>query len=108
MWNQSITSKKAEETRNVLIAFTDELWTGEILTGTATAVELWGTALTIDDVAVTTADCWLDDRKIVAGQGVQFSVSGGVARQSYTIRVGGGTTGSPIQGLSKDIRLLIT
>lgn len=108
MWNQSTTQKKAEETRNILVAFTDELWKDEVLTGTATAVEIGTSALTITDAAVTSADCWLDSRQIAAGQGVQFSVSGGVARQSYTIRVGASSTSSPIQTLSKDYRLLVT
>jgi len=99
------TSKKAGETRTIVVPFIDKLREGEVLTGTPTVTELVTAALTITDVVVTSQDVTIRGQVIDSGKAVQFSVSGGTARTDYTIRVTAAGNSSPIQTLIYDMRL---
>jgi hypothetical protein len=99
------TSKKAGETRTIVVAFTDKLRGIEALAGTPTAEEVGTSDLTITDVALTTEDKTIRGQTIPTLKAVQFSVSGGTAREDYTIRVTATGDTSPIQTLIEDMRL---
>lgn len=103
----SVTIKKAEATRYILVSFKDQIVDTELLTGTPTAEEYGTSALTISDVALNTLDVGIHGLPVKTNQGVGFFVAGGVARTDYTIRVTVGTDTSPGQTLVKDIRLKV-
>jgi hypothetical protein len=99
------TSKNAGETRTIIVSFSDELCTGEVLDGDPTVTEYGTSALTITDAAKTSKDWIIRGQTIPASEAVEFSVSGGTARNDYTIRITVATTASPIQTLVKEMRL---
>jgi len=99
------TSKKEGETRTIVVPFIDKLREDETLTGTPTVAELNTAALTITDIGVTGQDVTIRGQTIEAGKAVQFSVSGGTARNDYTIRVRASGNTSPTQTLEYDMRL---
>lgn len=102
------TSKKAGETRTIVVPFIDKLIAEETLTGTPTVVETSASDLTITDVSVTGLDWIIRGQTVKAGTAVQFSVSGGTTRTDYTIRVTAVSNTSPIQTLIEDMRLHVT
>lgn len=102
------TTKRAAETRTIVVPFIDRLRGLEALTGTPTAEELQSTDLTIADVALTTEDKVIRGQTIPPLKAVQFSVSGGDAREDYTIRVTATGDTSPLQTLIEDMRLHVT
>lgn len=99
------TSKKAGETRTIVVPFIHKLRGDESLTGTPTATETSASDLTITDVGITGQDWVIRGQTVASGKGVQFSVSGGIARTDYTIRVTASGNTSPIQTLIEDMRL---
>lgn len=106
-WNTNANTKKAGETRTYIVSFAEKLREHEALTGTPTATELRTSALTITDVDLTVEDWTIMGRRIKAYTAVVFSVSGGTARNDYTIRVEVGTDTSPVQTLQYDMRLKV-
>lgn len=84
-------------TRLVAIGFTDWLDAGVLLTGTPTIVEVGTTDLTITNKAINTGTIVVDDITCLAGQAVQFLVTGAVAGTTYTIKVIVGTTSMPAE-----------
>ena len=89
--------------RNFAVDFTDELDSGELLTGTPTVAELTSTDLTITNVAVNTAALTLTvdgvQRTVAIGKGVQGHVSGQNAATGYRVKVTAQTDASPAQTL---------
>ena len=76
------------DTDMIAVDFTDYLDSGELLTGTPTAVEQTSSDLTIGNVAVSTGSLSILGETVVTGAAVQASVSGQLAATgSYTIRV---------------------
>jgi hypothetical protein len=61
--------------------------TGELLTGTPTAVEQTTGDLTIASMAVNTAAIEIEGRAVAVGEAVQFKVSGQQSGTTYRIRV---------------------
>lgn len=88
--------KTAGETRNVAVSFDDELDVDEQLTGTPTIVDVGG-VLTLDNKVVSTAELEINDKTVAIGRAVQFSVEGGVAGTTYTVRITCTTTSTPTQ-----------
>jgi len=93
------------DTETAAINFTDHLDSGELLTGTPTAVEVTTSDLTIGSVAVNTAtyvEAETGDT-VAIGAAVQFSVSGGTTANSpYLIRVTVSTDASPARTFVRD------
>lgn len=87
--------------RNFAVDFTDELDSGELLTGTPTATELDTTDLTISSVKVNTVALTLvvdgEQRTVAVGKAVQGHVTGQDANTGYRIRVLADTDSSPSQ-----------
>lgn len=103
---KNYTTKRAGETRNILVDLSDKLDTDELLSGTATVVEVLTSALTIASVALS-EERTVNGAIVPASTGVSFSVSGGVARTDYTIRITVSTDATPAQLLIQDIRLQV-
>ena len=77
----------AGDTEVLAVDFTDQLDSGELLTGTPTIVEVTTTALTLASKAVSTAALVIDGRTVAIGMAVQCKVSGQVASNTYRIRI---------------------
>ena len=93
---------KVGETRSFVVAFQNQLESGELLTGTPTVT---GHAdLTITNKAVNTAILTVDGDSVAVGQAVQFSLSGQtVANSPYTVAVTAGSDATPAQTLKGDV-----
>jgi len=89
--------------RNIAIDFTDELDTGELLTGTPTIVEIHPANspldLTISNVAVSTADLEINGQTVTTGMAVQGHVSGMLSGVTYKCLVTATTDATPAQTL---------
>jgi hypothetical protein len=114
--------KSAGETRTIIVGFGEKLTrtlpsrisvnyptvcTPELLTGTPTVDELATAALTLSTPMLVTTDCEVAGRVIKASQGVQFTVSGGVAGTSYRIRVAATSDAAAPQTLTAIVGLLV-
>lgn len=86
----------AGEARLVSIDFTDKLDAGELLTGTVT-VTVSPTGPTISNKAVSATALTINGRSVIAGQAVQFLVSGATAATEYTFTASVGTNSSPAE-----------
>lgn len=96
-----VRDKTANEVRNCVLSLIETLDSGELLTGTPTATAS-PSGLTFASVAVNSTTRTLDDgTTVLAGQGVQFKVSGGTAGTKYKITVQAGTTSTPAQTLEQ-------
>jgi hypothetical protein len=102
IWPQT---KKPQEVRNIIISFSAKLDKDEFLSGTPTVSEIGTTDLTISDETVTVLNHTIGGLAIPSSAGVEFTVSGGVSREQYTIRVSVDT--SLGQTLVEDVRLAI-
>ena len=90
------------DTEVIDVDFTQQLRSGESLTGTPTVVELTTTDLSLGSKAVNSAtfENARNGKTVAVGAGVQFSISGGTAANSaYTISVTCSTDGSPARTL---------
>lgn len=97
----------AGSTRVVHVDCTRDLDTSVKLTGTPTIVEVTTTALTLGDKKVNTAT-YVDSIRgntVAIGKALEFTVTGGVAGTSYTIRATCGTDSSPAETLVYDLTL---
>ena len=99
------------ETRAAAVSFQDLLDDDELLTGTPTVVDLAG-ELTLASKAINTAAIpvringvfvW----EVAIGKAVQFTVTGGTAGTTYTIRVTCGSDGSPAQTVSRRVQVRV-
>lgn len=89
----------AGATRNVAVSFSNELDTGELLTGTPTVVEITSSDLTLGSKAVSTADLEINGETCPTGEAVQFSVSGMVSGTTYKVSITVSTDATPAQTL---------
>lgn len=73
--------------RNVSISLDSDLALGVLLTGTPTVVELTTSALVIADQAVSSATLTIEQKPVIAGRAVQFSVDAAGATIGTTYRI---------------------
>lgn len=98
----------AGDTRNVAVDFTDELDSGELLTGTPTVVEVTTTDLTLGNKAVSTGSLTILGNTVATGAAVQFNViAGSSLLGEYRIRITAGTDSSPAQTLVIDYLITV-
>lgn len=97
----------AGATRLVRINCTRDLDSGASLTGTPTIVEVTTTALTLANKKVNTATYVEADTgdTVAVGKALEFTVTGGVAGTTYTIRATCATNSSPAETLVYDLTL---
>ncbi len=93
-----VPSMSASATRSGVMSFLSSLRDGELLTGTPT-VTASPAGLTFTNKALNTQALTVNGVDIIAGQGVQWSVSGGTAGVLYTITVSCGTDSTPAETL---------
>ena len=85
------------ETRNGAYSFKGELDSGELLTGTPTVVEVTTFDLAFTNVAINTATITISkDLLVLAGQAVQYSVSGHKKNVEYQLKITATTDATPI------------
>lgn len=81
-------NKKAAEIRTFKVPFSDKLHADELLSGTPTVAEVGTAALTISSPELTVSPlAVMGNVFIPTSLGVQFTVAGGVAGTTYTIRI---------------------
>lgn len=102
--------KREAEVRTVSVDLEGKLDAGETLTGTPTITSspvgsVSAPGLTIDDEQVSTTVLTINDREVAIGQAVQFMLSDGTARQTYTITVQCGTSAG--QTIETELRLRV-
>lgn len=98
-------NKRALETRTFTVDFHDKLSAEELLSGTPTVAEVGSAALTISGIALTVSPTApMGNTFIPTSEGVLFTVAGGVAGTTYTIRVTAITSG---QTLIRDVTLRV-
>ncbi len=66
----------------------------EVMSGTTTIVEVTTSALTLASKAVTTENVWIDGERVIPGQAVEFTTTGGTAGVEYTISITATTSSS--------------
>lgn len=98
--------KTAGEVRNVSVSFVLKLDSDELLTGTPTATAS-PSGPTITNVVVNTGTIEVDGDDCLAGEAVQFRVSGGTAGVEYVIKVVATTDASVAQTLHGFVRLSV-
>lgn len=86
----------ADETRLVSIDFTDKLDSGELLTGTVT-VTVDPTGPTLSNKAVSATALTINGRSVIAGQAVQFKITGVTAGETYTCTASVATDSTPAE-----------
>lgn len=97
----------AGATRIVRVNVTRDLDSGVTLTGTPTVVEVTTTALTLANKKVNTAT-YVESHSgttVAIGKAVEFTVTGGVAGTTYTVRITVSTTSTPAETLVYDVEL---
>jgi len=100
-----IRTKTVSEVRNAAVNFSGKLDATELLTGTPVVSELTTSDLTFASEAVNTSTLTIDDVSAVAGEAVQFKVSGGVAGTDYIIKISCDTNSGPVQTLHGRVTL---
>lgn len=87
------------------VSFANQLDSGELLTGTPTVVEVTTTDLTITNKVITTTAATINSVSALAGQAVQFLVSGMlVAHSPYTIKITAVSNSTPAQTFVRYVR----
>lgn len=104
---QEVQSKAKSGARNAAVSFKGKLDSGELLTGTPTAVEMATSDLTISNVGVSTKALTINDSTVSIGEAVQFKVVGGIPGRIYRIRVTGPTDSTPAQSLVTIVRVKV-
>ncbi len=101
----------AGEVQTPRLSFAGKLRSGELLTGTPTAIEVdeddvavSPSDLTISDVAINAASLVMDGETVLAGQAVTLKVVGFRAGSSYRIRVAATTDSTPARTLRGFLR----
>lgn len=97
----------AGSTRLVRINCTRDLDSGASLTGTPTIVEVTTTALTLANKKVNTAT-YVESQTgdtVAIGKALEFTVTGGTAGSTYTIRATCSTNSTPAETLVYDLAL---
>ena len=107
LYAPQINVKGVNETVNSSVSFVPRLDTGESLTGTPTVTEQVTSALTIDNVALSTATMTINNVSVASGKAVRMRVAGGVANVNYDIQCLVNTDATPAQTLEGYIRLRV-
>lgn len=94
------------ETRIVSVSFVDVLESGELLTGTPLVVETTTADLTLANKAVNTSTLTILNQSCVAGQAIQFTMTGQQAGTCYIIKLTCGTDATPAQTLIRGITVI--
>lgn len=97
-------TKRAAEVRTISVDLSDMLDEGETLTGSPTITST-PSGLTIDNEQISDSALTINDREVSAGLVVQFTASGGTARQTYSIILQSDTSGS--QTIEVELRLRV-
>ena len=84
----------AGDTRTAYVDVTDELITGETVTGSPSVTELNSSDLTLGTPAILASDVVYKETTYPASKGVSFTVTGGTAGVIYTIKATIATTES--------------
>ena len=92
-----VPAKTVSEVLNAAVSFDNKLDAGESLSGVPTVTENVTSDLTLSNKVVSTSILDISGVDVAAGRAVQFSVSGGVAGSTYTLKVSCGTDSSPAQ-----------
>ena len=96
------------EIRTPAVSFVDVLESGELLTGTPLVVEVTSLDLALANKAVNTATLTINGKSVVAGQAVQFKMSGQLAAtREYTIKVTASTDADPAQTFVRKLTVLV-
>lgn len=111
----TVFTKHAAETRRIAFDLSSRFIGTELLTGTPTVTEVGTSDLTISGIEVPAAETvqragawwWPFWRQPPYGRMVAFSVAGGTAGESYTLRVTAGTNATYPQTLIQDITLRV-
>lgn len=77
------------------VNFTDELDSGELLTGTPTVVEVTTSDLTISNIAVSTSALTILEEASATGTAVQFVVTGQQVNTVYELLITATTDSTP-------------
>lgn len=81
-------NKKAAEVRTFTVEFSDKLLADELLSGTPTVEEVGSSELTISGPELTVSPSDIFAKVFIpTSRGALFTVAGGVAGTTYTIRV---------------------
>lgn len=81
-------NKRAAEVRTFTVEFSGKLYADELLSGAPTVEEVGTSALTISGPELTVSPVAVMGNVFVpTSRGAQFTVAGGVAGTTYTIRV---------------------
>ena len=92
-------------TRNAGVSFVGQLDSGELLTGAPTIAEVTTTDLTIANKAVSTSALVINNKTVIVGAAVTFTVSGQLAANSpYTMSIIVGTDA----GNAQTLKVLVT
>lgn len=97
--------KHVSEVRNVAIDMRGKLDVGELLLDPPVITEEVTSDLSFSSAAVNTTALTINGRVVAIGKAVQFTVSGGVAEEEYSIRVQVNTDSTPAQTLIENIDL---
>jgi len=93
------------DTEVVGIDYQDHLDSSELLTGTPTVAELYTSALTLANKAVSTAALEILGRTSAIAKAVQFSVTGQVSGGLYRIQITVSTDSTPARTVVRDVIL---
>jgi hypothetical protein len=83
----NIKSKRPGETRTVAVDMSHKLAVYELLTGTPTVVERTTSALTITGEGISDCAWIIGGYSVLAERAVVFTVAGGTAGNTYTLRI---------------------
>jgi hypothetical protein len=100
-----IQQKRANETRNVAVDFTNVLPEGYTLTGTTTATEQTTSDLTIASVSIGSGSRVINNKTVDADKWVSFSIAGGTTGKSYTLDVSTNSNESPAETYHQHITI---
>lgn len=101
-------NKRADEVRTFTVEFSGKLHADELLSGTPTVEEVGTSALTISGPELTVSPSDIFAKIFIpTGIGVQFTVAGGIAGNTYTIRITAGTDATSAQTLIQEETLRV-
>lgn len=108
--------KRAAEVRAFAVDFSDKLHPGpfgeltdtdELLTGTPTVEEIGGSVLVISGAMLTDAEWILEGIPSAKEKAVQFTVAGGIAGTTYTLRITATSNATNVQTLIREVELRV-
>lgn len=100
-------NKRAAETRTFSHSLRHKMATDELLTGTPTVVEVGSSALTISSVGINEAERTISGFVALVSQAVEFTVAGGTAGTTYSLKITAVTDADAEQTLVELISLRV-